>query len=178
MAPDWALIITVAVPRFAGVLLLYPPQPAIARPVATIAIAAVAVVRKGQSVRTFPLLDIARLHNPKPMTSAHGPIMPGVNTPKCEIVAEVVTVNLVLAPPLAGVTVAGLKLQVIPETGRQEKVTLFAKPPVGVTVSMNCVDWPAITDALPGAAAIEKSELAMSSVTPGEVLAPNFPSPP
>jgi hypothetical protein len=48
------------------------------------------------------------------------------------------TVNVVVAAaPLAGVTVAGLKAQVIPIIGEQENVTLFAKPPAGVTVKMN-----------------------------------------
>ena len=51
--------------------------------------------------------------------------------------AEVVTVNVVLAFPLEGVTEAGLKAQVMPVTGEQENVTLFAKPPEGATVSMN-----------------------------------------
>jgi len=32
---------------------------------------------------------------------------------------------------------AGLKLQVTPAIGVQENVTLFAKPPAGVTASMN-----------------------------------------
>ena len=48
-----------------------------------------------------------------------------------------VTVNVVFAAPLAGVTVAGMKAQVIPVIGEQENVTLFARPPAGVTVSMN-----------------------------------------
>lgn len=42
-----------------------------------------------------------------------------------------VTVNVVVAAPLAGVTVAGLKAQVIPAADEQENVTLFAKPPAG-----------------------------------------------
>ena len=53
------------------------------------------------------------------------------------MLAEVVTVNVVLAFPLEGVTEAGLKVQVMPVTGEQENVTLFAKPPEGATVSMN-----------------------------------------
>ena len=48
-----------------------------------------------------------------------------------------VTVNVVLAAPLAGVMVAGLKVQVMPVIGEQENVTLFAKPPAGVIVRMN-----------------------------------------
>jgi hypothetical protein len=49
----------------------------------------------------------------------------------------VVIVNVVLAAPLAGVTVAGLKAQVIPVIGEQANVTLLAKPPAGVTVRVN-----------------------------------------
>jgi len=52
-------------------------------------------------------------------------------------VADVVTVNVVAAAPLAGDKVAGLKAQVIPVTGAQEKETLFENPPEGVMVSMN-----------------------------------------
>ena len=48
-----------------------------------------------------------------------------------------VTVNVVLAAPLARVTVAGLKVHVTPVIGEQENVTLFAKPPAGVIVRMN-----------------------------------------
>jgi len=89
----------------------------------------------------------------------------------------VVTVNVVLAAPFAGVTVAELKAQVIPIIDEQENVTLFAKPPAGLTVKVNCVDWPAMTEALEGAALSEKSGLAMLMVTAADVLAPNFPSP-
>ena len=86
-------------------------------------------------------------------------------------------VSVVLAAPLAGVTVAGLKAQVIPATGEQENVTPFAKPPAGVTVNINGVDWPAMTVALAGDAASEKSALAMLIVIDAEVLALNFSSP-
>jgi len=89
----------------------------------------------------------------------------------------VVTVSVVLAAPLAGVTDTGLKAQVIPTTGKQENVTAFERPPAGVTVNINCVDWPAITAALAGDAASEKSALAMLIVAAAEVLALNFPSP-
>jgi hypothetical protein len=88
---------TVAVPRFACVRLPYPPQPPIASPIATIVSAAVAVMRKGRSVRTFPLVHTARLHNPKANRSAQGPILSGVSIPERKTAAEVVTVNLVLA---------------------------------------------------------------------------------
>lgn len=88
-----------------------------------------------------------------------------------------VTVSVVLADPLAGVTVAGLKAQVIPTTCEQENVTPLEKPPAGVTVNINCVDWPAMTAAFAGDAASEKSALAMLTVTAADVLALNFPSP-
>jgi hypothetical protein len=38
----------------------------------------------------------------------------GITSPKWETLAEVVTVNVVFAAPLTGVTVAGLNAQVIP----------------------------------------------------------------
>src|SRR5439155_7089878 len=91
--------------------------------------------------------------------------------------SEVYTVNVVLAAPLAGVTIAGLKVQVMPVMGAQENVMRFAKPPAGVIVSMNCVDLPAMTVALIGAAPREKSALAMLMATAADVLPPNFPSP-
>ena len=87
------------------------------------------------------------------------------------------TVSVVLAAPLAGVSDAGLKAHVIPATGEQENATTFEKPPAGVTVNMNCVDWPAMTEALAGDATSEKSALAMLIVTAAEVLALNFKSP-
>jgi hypothetical protein len=52
----------------------------------------------------------------------------------------VVTVNVVLATPFAGITVEGLKAQVIPMIGKQENVTLFAKPPAGLTVKVRNSD--------------------------------------
>jgi hypothetical protein len=93
------------------------------------------------------------------------------------MLAEVVTVNAVLAVPLAGVTIAGLKVQVMPETGEHENATLSLNPPAGVTVSMNWVDWPARTVAFAGVAPREKSALAMVMVTAADVLVANFPSP-
>jgi len=86
------------------------------------------------------------------------------------VLAEVVTVNVVLAFPLEGVTEAGLKVQVMPVTVEQENVTLFAKPPEGATVSMNGVDWPAVTVAAEGAAAREKSAGGAVTSTGAEAL--------
>lgn len=93
------------------------------------------------------------------------------------MLAEVVTVSVVLAAPVAGVRDAGLKAQVIPTTAEQENVTLFAKPPEGVTVSINCVDWPAMTAALAGDAPSAKSALATLMVNGAEMLAANLSSP-
>ena len=62
------------------------------------------------------------------------------------------TVNVVVAAPLAGVTVAGLKVQLMPVTGEQENVTLSAKPPAGVIVKRELRRLPAVTVAVGGAA--------------------------
>ena len=75
-----------------------------------------------------------------------------------------------LAIPLAGATVAGMKLQAMPATGAQVNVTLSANPPAGVTVSMNGVERPAFTIAAKGDAAREKSALAISMATVADVL--------
>ena len=74
-------------------------------------------------------------------------------------------------------TVAGLNAQVIPVAGEQDNVTSFAKPPTGETLTRNWVEWPAVTDAVVGVAAREKSGLAMSMLTAAEVLAENLSSP-
>jgi len=92
-------------------------------------------------------------------------------------VADVVTVSLVLATPLFGVTVVGLKLQVIPVKTGQENVTGSAKPPADVTATLNKTDWPAVTVAVGGATPREKSLLAMVVLTGIDVLPPKFPSP-
>jgi hypothetical protein len=89
----------------------------------------------------------------------------------------VLTIKVVLAAPFDGVTVAGLNEHEIPVTTEHENVTLFANPPDGVTVSMNCVDCPAVTVTLGGAAASAKSALAMLMVTAADVLPPNVSSP-
>jgi hypothetical protein len=75
IAPDWALIMTIAVPRFACMLLPYPPQRRIASPIAMIVIAAVAVTREGRRAGTFPLVHLGKLHNPKANRSTHEPIV-------------------------------------------------------------------------------------------------------
>ena len=69
---------TVAVPRLGWVLLPYPPQPAIAILIPTMMIAIVAAASKGRSLRSFPLVHIAKLHIPKANRSAYGPIVSNV----------------------------------------------------------------------------------------------------
>ncbi len=118
-------------------LLLYPPQPLITSPSAAIAAAAVAGSSEARATRTLLARGMAKLNETNARRRAQGPSRSGVRTPYRETLAEVVIVNVVLAAPLAGVTIAGLKAQVIPIIGEQENVTLFAKPPAGVTVRMN-----------------------------------------
>jgi hypothetical protein len=126
-----------AVPLFDCALLPDPPQPLITNPSATIAAPAVAVSSRARSVRKVPSHRITRFNKAKAMRRAENLIRFGITSPKWETLAEVVTVNVVFAAPLTGVTVAGLNAQVIPVIGEQENVTLFAKPPAGVTVSLN-----------------------------------------
>ena len=57
--------------------------------------------------------------------------------PKLGTLEDAVTVKVVLVIPLVGFIAAGANAQVIPATGEQENVMLFAKPPVGMTVNMN-----------------------------------------
>src|SRR5579859_4550002 len=106
------------------------------------------------------------------------PTIPGTSKPKCTTSREVVTVNIVVAVPLTGVMDGGLKAQLMPIVDEHENVTGAAKPPAGVNVSWNCADCPAITIALEGVTASEKSALAMSIATAAESLEPNFASPP
>jgi hypothetical protein len=126
-----------AAPRFDCVLLPDPPQPLITNPSATIAAPAVAVSSRARAVRRFPPYRITKFNQAKAVRRAQRLIRFGITSPKWETLAEVVTVNMVFSAPLTGVTVAGLNAQVIPVIGEQENVTLFAKPPAGVTVSMN-----------------------------------------
>src|SRR5690348_4172736 len=125
-----------AVPLFGCVLPPYPPQPPIARTSATIASDAVAVgSAKDRAIRNFPPLDIARISKLKTTNKAHGPITAGTKNPYRATFLEVLIVSVVVAVPLAELTVAGLKAQLMPKTGEQENVTLFTNPPTGVTVS-------------------------------------------
>jgi hypothetical protein len=175
-APDWAVTLTVAVRRFVGVLLLYPPQPPIASANVNIK-TAVAATGENRADGSFRTRHMANPNNAIAKRRPSGPNCPGIGVPSCAAPGETVTVIAVFAGPLAGVTVAGLKLQVTPVIGPQENATVPANPPRGVTVSANCVDWPAITLPLDGAAFTEKSTLSMSTDTPGEVLAANLSSP-
>lgn len=175
--PDWAVTLIVAVRWVAGVLLPYPPQPPIATANVKInaAIAGTGDKRTDGTVRTR---HITYPNNAIAKRRPNGPIGTGIiSALGFAAFGDTVTVNFVFAGPPAGVTVAGLKLQVTPVIGPQENATLPANPPVGVTVRTNCVDCPAITLPVEGAAAKEKSGLAMSMVTSAEVLPSNVPSP-
>ena len=168
----------VAVPRLGCALLLpYPPQPPRVRESPAIARIAEAVSNEARKPRrltpratTNPNIANAAKREPAPIRFTS-------RSPYRGTLADVVTVNMVLAAPLVGATVAGLKAQLIPVTGEQEKETLFANPPAGVTVSMNCADWPATTVALVGFSPKEKSGFAMLIVTAADVLLANVVSP-
>ena len=137
MAPDWAVMMTDAVPRFVGMALPYPPHPPRITEKAKVIIAAAEERRKVRGIRNVPL---RRIMNPNRATAARrevDPITWNSKIPKCGTLADVVTVNVVLAAPLAGATVAGLKLHVMPAAGEQENEMLLANPPVGATVNMN-----------------------------------------
>lgn len=87
--------------------------------------------------------------------------------------ADVLTVSVVVATPALGVTVGGLKAQVIPAICGHENVTGSTNPPVGVTVRLNEADCPAATVAVSGAAPSEKSLLTMLMEAAAEVLPAN-----
>jgi len=102
------------VPRLDCALLPDPPQPLITNPSATIAAPAVAVSSRARSVRKFPPHRITRFNKAKAMRRAQRLIRFGITSPKWETLAGVVSVKVVFAAPLTGVTVAGLNAQVIP----------------------------------------------------------------
>jgi len=91
--------------------------------------------------------------------------------------ADVLTVSLVVAAALFGVTKDGLKLHVISAMAGQEKVTGSANPPVGMMATSNTADWPAVIVEVGGVALKAKSRLAMVTNTCAELLLPNFSSP-
>src|SRR5258708_3467874 len=109
-------------------------------PSAIIAATAVAALSEAKAIRTLLARHIAKLNNASGIRRAQGPTRLGITSSLLETLGEVVTVKVVVAAPLAGVTIAGLKVQVIPMIGEQENATVFVNPPAGVTVSMNCVD--------------------------------------
>lgn len=82
--------------------------------------------------------------SPKLAKSKPDPATPGV-FPKRGTLDDVVTVSMVVATPAFGVTMGGLKLHVIPARTGQEKATGSANPPAGMTLTLNIVDWPAVT---------------------------------
>src|SRR6266849_10133946 len=108
-APDRAVTTIEAVPRLGCMPLPYPPQPPSVSASAIIVNAAVAVSSEARAVRTFPALHRGRLNKIKAARKARRPIGSGIKSPYRRTLAEVVTVSLVLAAPLAGVTVGGLK---------------------------------------------------------------------
>src|SRR5258706_11696143 len=137
MAPDCATTLIVAVPRFTRELLADPLQPPTASPRVTIAATMTANCGRRRQHGRLRLRHIARLSNAMAANTVNGPSSSGIKNPKCEALADVVTVRTVLAAPLAGVTAAGVKLQATPATGGQENEKLFADPPEGTTVHVN-----------------------------------------
>jgi hypothetical protein len=79
-APDWAMTMIEAVPRFGCVLLPYPPQPPMTSPNAIIAATAVAVLSEAGAIRTFLARHIAKLNNASERKKALGPSMSGIRT--------------------------------------------------------------------------------------------------
>src|ERR1700751_5737971 len=120
MPPDRATTLIVAVPRFACELLAFPPQPLMAIPSMTIAVTRTANCGRRGYAR-LRARHIARLSNAIAARTVKGRIRSGIKNPKCRALADVVTVSKALAALSTGVTVAGLKLQVTPATGVQEK---------------------------------------------------------
>src|SRR5882724_5784034 len=136
MAPDCATTLIMAVPRFPCELPADPPQPLMASPSIRIAVITKANCGRRRHGR-LRLRRIARLSKAIAASTVKGPTSSGIKNPKCEALADVVTVKTVLAAPLAGATAAGLKLQVTPATVVQENETLFANPPEGTTFNVN-----------------------------------------
>src|SRR5260221_683306 len=136
MAPDCATTLLLAVPRFTCELPAVPPQPLMGSPSIRIAMIVTASCGPRRHGR-LRLRHIARLSNAMASITVKGPTSCGIKNPKCETLADVVTVRTVLAAPLAGVTAAGLKLQVTPATGVQENETPFSNPPEGTTFKVN-----------------------------------------
>ena len=118
-------------------------------------------------------MSVARApRNPRVARSKPVPVTPN-EFPKRVTLADVVTESMVEATPAPGVTMGGLKLQVIPVRTGQEKVTGSANPPVGVTDSVNKADWPAVTVAFGGATPSVKSASATMMVTASECCLQN-----
>lgn len=91
----------------------------------------------------------------------------------------VLTVSVVLAASLEGVTLAGEKLQLAPAgSPEQLKVTDCAKPPLGVTVKLIVALWPAATVKVPLVACSVKSAPPLVSLTvvPSRVVLPTCTS--
>jgi hypothetical protein len=101
-----------AVPQFGCALLPEPPQPPTTNPRAIMAAAAVAVSSETGTTRTLLKRHIAKLSDANTTSKAPGPRTPGTKNPRCEKLAEVVTVSVVLAVPFDGVTTAELRSSV------------------------------------------------------------------
>src|SRR5260221_5961157 len=136
MAPDCATTLIVAVPRFTCELPAFPPQPLMASPSIRIAMIVTASCGPRRHGR-LRLRHIARLSNAMASITVKGPTSCGIKNPKCETLADVVTVRTVLAAPLAGGTAAGVKPQGTPANGGQENETPLFNPPEGTTFKVN-----------------------------------------
>src|SRR5258705_10537293 len=79
------------------------------------------------------LRHIARLSNAMAGNTVNGPISSGIKNPKCEALADVVTVRTVLAAPLAGGAAAGRQQQATPATRKEKKAALLVNAPAGPT---------------------------------------------
>jgi hypothetical protein len=84
--------------------------------------------------------QIMRPNNAKAARRLPRPILPGGRNPYRGTLVVVFTFMVVLAAPLVVARVPDPKVQVMPGTDEQDKVTLLVKPPAGVTVTITGVD--------------------------------------
>jgi len=81
IAPDWAVTMIEAVPRFGCALLPYSPQPPMTSPSAIIAATAVAVIKEAGAIRTFLARHITTLNKANATGRAQGPNKSGITSP-------------------------------------------------------------------------------------------------
>jgi hypothetical protein len=81
IAPDWAVIIIEAVPRFGCVLLPHPPQPPITSPNAIIGAPAAAVSSEAGAMRTSLSRHIAKQNKANARRRAQRPSRSGITSP-------------------------------------------------------------------------------------------------